>query len=1041
MRSWEETSLWSTLRSHRDSPDRAVGAMLEVVMPKIEGVVGDQSPKDFTLHDGEHAWRVAQLMVEVMSEEVSEQLSAFELALLLASAYLHDIGMSPQIDLVERHRDFLAGEGDLLSDEDRGLFQAWLDREHDGIEPPVENRAEADFLLMHYVRDRHVAWGERWIRSEIADLLAVPDYEDFAEDLIRLCRSHHQGYPDLVSEEFEPRFLRLGKAVVHRRYLACVLRIADVLDVDPERTPPILFNHRKVAEESAIYWHKDHEMDLSVEADGRVLVEAEPSTAPLYRAVEETAEGIESELRLCRDVDATHPFEVAPGRPARSLPHRWKLEPIVYRRIRPRENRFVYVDGAFRPDATRLLELLGGRQLYGDSELAIRELLQNAYDAVRERIAWQRLALSRPQNEAAVEALVDKHRVELLIEDRDGARWLVCRDTGAGMTRETLVNYLLVSGAGRNPDSLDLKRRGREAGIEVERTGMFGIGVLSYFMLADRLELKTRRCPEAPTGEAKGWAFGTDGVGSFGELVRDGEWREGTEVSLRLTATLSEKRLAELLESLVIHAPCPTVVAAGGGQRLRLPARWKTGPEGFLDLARKRLENSARSEEEDDDFVPGDRREERERGLRALDAALEALDRSIHWKILEGDLDEDLGRYRIAVPYFDTPAGIALAIVNVAEHEGGWLLAGIGHDRIATFDFPLIQSVGGMRIAEPRGRFSHPLRSFPWIGYVDWRPPAAGRILASRNEIRLSRKAEGALGKLQERAAEAISELLEQQPQSPLRRINARLAERAGVKAPAGLESSSWLAWKRAEEGGWWPQLEELKPPIVEARGSTGRSLRVGSERISVPGYIANEWESSWQPPAKFVLDLDRSHLVGYWPDLTLRDMNGRYTFPEFPPGSEGVAALAFGYGSFAWNLRCPICSGAWVRDPRTEQKKELDLPAVREEALRSPTEARRWLFELLMRYERYRSFEGPPVRDLWEALTEEEPDFTETILRIALGEGGPQKLLLVDYSYGGSGRRTLTFSVDGIRETEEEDLGEEILRLWSQPGWYVEED
>jgi hypothetical protein len=45
-------------------------------------------------------------------------------------------------------------------------------------------------------------------------------------------------------------------AIVHLRYLAVVLRVADILD--PERTPDVILRHRGVAPRSLDYWWKDH---------------------------------------------------------------------------------------------------------------------------------------------------------------------------------------------------------------------------------------------------------------------------------------------------------------------------------------------------------------------------------------------------------------------------------------------------------------------------------------------------------------------------------------------------------------------------------------------------------------------------------------------------------------------------------------------------------------------------------------------------------------------------------------------------------------
>src|SRR5579862_956848 len=95
---WSLTSLWLELSKRHSDDAEAVRAVLTVHLPVIEKIlsVGGTSPVDFTLHDGGHAFRVANRMVEIIPRDVLSQLSIYELALLLLSAYLHDIGMTPE---------------------------------------------------------------------------------------------------------------------------------------------------------------------------------------------------------------------------------------------------------------------------------------------------------------------------------------------------------------------------------------------------------------------------------------------------------------------------------------------------------------------------------------------------------------------------------------------------------------------------------------------------------------------------------------------------------------------------------------------------------------------------------------------------------------------------------------------------------------------------------------------------------------------------------------------------------------------------------
>jgi len=113
------------------------------------------------------------------------------------------------------------------------------------------------------------------------------------------------------------------------------------------------------------------------------------------------------------------------------------------------------------------------------------------------------------------------------------------------MTKRIIKDHLLVSGSGTRQDVLALERRCLAAGFVLGRSGQFGIGVLSYFMLADKVVITTRRSQDAADSEPTGWRFETDGIGSFGELKRDDAVVRGTSVRLRLRPFLISGGVAE----------------------------------------------------------------------------------------------------------------------------------------------------------------------------------------------------------------------------------------------------------------------------------------------------------------------------------------------------------------------------------------------------------------------------------------------------------------------------------------------------------------
>lgn len=307
---WTETFLWQSL-TDRTSDDDPVRLTLQTCMPNVEKVLakGGTALPDFTLHDDEHGFRVAQRMVELIPDNVLERMGSYELALLLLSAYLHDIGMTPKRDIVQSHyRYILTAEEGILNSKEIADLEFWLDQDRDGLELPVPKGTVsatdvqlADELLAYYCRHRHNDWSEDWIREELRNI--DPGlYPEWTHDLVTLCRSHHEGLHDLRTGRFDAKMAGHTSQVVNLRYLAALLRVADVLEFDPERTPPVILRHRNIAPASKVYWHKDQGISLTIKADKRqILLTARTPDAHIHRAVNDTIDAINSEL-LCCDI-------------------------------------------------------------------------------------------------------------------------------------------------------------------------------------------------------------------------------------------------------------------------------------------------------------------------------------------------------------------------------------------------------------------------------------------------------------------------------------------------------------------------------------------------------------------------------------------------------------------------------------------------------------------------------------------------------------------------------------------------------------------
>ncbi|MFF4379967.1 ATP-binding protein [Kitasatospora sp. NPDC001547] len=148
----------------------------------------------------------------------------------------------------------------------------------------------------------------------------------------------------------------------------------------------------------------------------------------------------------------------------------------------------------FRLDERRVRSLLMGVELYRDRDLAVRELYQNALDACRYRRArTEYLDRTNPIATFTYEGRIE-FRQGL---DEDGRAYLECQDNGVGMGEEELRGVFSNAGA-RFAEQLDFKLERAEwrkvdPPVELYPNSRFGIGVLSYFMLADEIRVTTCR--------------------------------------------------------------------------------------------------------------------------------------------------------------------------------------------------------------------------------------------------------------------------------------------------------------------------------------------------------------------------------------------------------------------------------------------------------------------------------------------------------------------------------------------------------------------
>ncbi|MBX7456299.1 molecular chaperone HtpG [Mycolicibacterium sp. 3033] len=184
----------------------------------------------------------------------------------------------------------------------------------------------------------------------------------------------------------------------------------------------------------------------------------------------------------------------------------------------------------FQAEAKQLLDLMI-HSVYSHKESFLRELISNASDAL------DKLRLEAFRDKDLDVDTSDLH-IELVTDTQ--ARTLTVRDNGIGMTRDEvveLIGTLAKSGTARMRQQLR-EASGGEAGDSGEQLiGQFGVGFYSVFMVADRVELLTRKAGES---EATLWESSGDGTYTIAAVA---EAPQGTSVTLHLKPEDAEDEL------------------------------------------------------------------------------------------------------------------------------------------------------------------------------------------------------------------------------------------------------------------------------------------------------------------------------------------------------------------------------------------------------------------------------------------------------------------------------------------------------------------
>lgn len=445
---------------------------IQVVFEKAENLLATRFPvifSNYTLHDIKHSIRVADYMYSIIKYKI-EDISELDIVILLYSAILHDIGMAVDTEDLDqiKSENYADNKGCKLPIQLSGIKRIdWIK----GIE---DSDSQEYIAIQEYVRRFHGFRSRMFVErlhTENSTIFSIPSLPSTSiyEEIGLVCESHNESY-DWIKDKLKKEQTK-GKYVYSPQFCACILRLADIIDIDERRTPPELFDSINPQYRSKDEWLQ-HRVIQNIEKieynNGRLTFrfEGECSDPKTHRKIYHYLDWVKKELSESKVL-------------LKVLSNKYfiDIDTEIARNIEPKGN-YTIPDNKMSIDFKAVSSLLMGERIYGDKKYGLRELLQNSIDACRLRIEME---------DNISDKWEEPYNPKIFIIFDEDSNKVILKDNGVGMTMDIIKNNFLSIGKSYYQSDNFISQ-----GYSYKPIGNFGIGFLACFMLSDEVQIKTK---------------------------------------------------------------------------------------------------------------------------------------------------------------------------------------------------------------------------------------------------------------------------------------------------------------------------------------------------------------------------------------------------------------------------------------------------------------------------------------------------------------------------------------------------------------------
>ncbi|WP_323159641.1 HD domain-containing protein [Pseudomonas fluorescens] len=452
----------------------------------------------YSRHDASHSKQIIVNIERLLGDKI-EYLSATDMWLILEAAYNHDIGMivtHKQIQDMESpaFAEFVKDVANQVDDPLHHFAEKWI-----SDQAIVPSGAAAHSFFNEYIQ-LIAEWYRRKHPENSANIINDPFYEIGLDSprnellpnrlfgtLASICKAHGQSFEDMM----QLPFAEAGMATedCHPRYVAALLRMGDLLDIDDNRFCPVMMRMSgdKLPSKSHAHLDKHKSIRHFRLNSERIEIEAVCPSPESYMIAYEWFEWLEREYH--KQSQRWH--KIVPSKKLGRLP---TLSPPNVSLVEP----YVVLEKGKKPgfnvDQDEILKLLRSTGLYSSKFESVREILQNAVDSTLLSIWVENKDFINDTNPLSddLHDMYDRKNIDVRFSVCDIDQRLLTMtvtDKGAGISKNDLKSILKVGGSTKNKTKYNLIRSMPEW---FKPSGNFGIGLQSIYLLSDKFSIITK---------------------------------------------------------------------------------------------------------------------------------------------------------------------------------------------------------------------------------------------------------------------------------------------------------------------------------------------------------------------------------------------------------------------------------------------------------------------------------------------------------------------------------------------------------------------